>query len=62
MLGRAGISEDFPAVTHMLALETVNIHDGADDIHALMIRHDWTKLSASRQHFDIAGTVDADIA
>lgn len=46
MHGGNGIMEDFQVIRHMLNLETVKTYEGTEDIHALILGHAQTGLSA----------------
>lgn len=46
ILGANGISLGYPAIRHMLNLETVNTYEGTEDIHALAIGRDITGMNA----------------
>ena len=44
--GGNGIMEEFHVIRHMLNLETVKTYEGTEDIHALILGHTQTGLSA----------------
>lgn len=46
MHGANGIMEEFHVIRHMLNLETVNTYEGTADIHALILGHAQTGISA----------------
>jgi glutaryl-CoA dehydrogenase len=46
MHGGNGIMEDFQVMRHMLNLETVKTYEGTADIHALILGHSQTDISA----------------
>ncbi len=46
MLGGNGIMEEFHVIRHMLNLETVKTYEGTADIHALILGHAQTNISA----------------
>ncbi|QQN75375.1 acyl-CoA dehydrogenase [Croceicoccus sp. YJ47] len=46
MHGGNGISEEYQVIRHMMNLETVNTYEGAHDVHALILGHAITGLSA----------------
>ncbi len=46
MLGANGISTEYPAIRHMLNLESVNTYEGTEDIHRLIIGKEITGFSA----------------
>jgi glutaryl-CoA dehydrogenase len=46
MLGGNGIMEEFNVIRHMLNLESVKTYEGTADIHALILGHAQTGLSA----------------
>ena len=44
--GAAGISLEFPAIRHMLNLESVYTYEGTDEMHTLIIGHALTGMAA----------------
>jgi len=48
MLGANGIMEEFGVMRHVMNLETVKTYEGTADIHALILGHSQTGLSAFR--------------
>jgi len=48
LLGANGITDDYPVMRHLCNLETVKTYEGTDHIHALVIGHRATGISAYR--------------
>src|SRR4029078_5407129 len=46
MHGGNGIMEEYNVIRHMMNLETVKTYEGTADIHALILGHSQTGLSA----------------
>jgi glutaryl-CoA dehydrogenase len=46
MLGAAGITDRYSVIRHLMNLESVYTYEGTHDIHALVVGHDITGISA----------------
>jgi glutaryl-CoA dehydrogenase len=46
ILGASGISLEFPAIRHMLNLESVYTYEGTNEVHSLIIGHALTGMNA----------------